>query len=254
MRSLITVSLVGLLAVGAFSVEVISAKGAQRPQPLPTTPQETTTPPDTQPPPETQPPSEKTPPRTPPTPGLSRPNTFRPRNRPTVFPSPRPLFRPGVIQPPPRVTQPAPPSVTQPTPPAVPARPLQSVFLIPSGLSMPPEDLFLDLGYDPQTCIPLTPQTSFDIAYRCYARGLFRDALAFARHGLTMCDDARLQLLKGVCELHLGRCAEVEKTAGDFRAAIAQQQLFGLEVAQERINDPMSVRFDAIVEYQNTGR
>ena len=126
--------------------------------------------------------------------------------------------------------------------------------MIPAGLSMPAEDLFLDLGFDPVTCIPLTPRTSYDIAYKCYARGLYVDAIAFARHGLTMCDDARLHLLKGDCELHLGRCADAEKTASDFRQALAQQQLYGIESAQERINDAMAVRFDDIVEYQDTGR
>jgi hypothetical protein len=128
------------------------------------------------------------------------------------------------------------------------------VFLIPAGLSMPAEDLFLDLGYDPVTCIPLTPTTSYDIAFKCYVRGMYSDAILFARHGLSMCNDARLHLLKGDCELHLGRGADVEKTASDFRAALAQEQLFGIESARERINDAMAVRFDTIVEYQDTGR
>jgi hypothetical protein len=69
-----------------------------------------------------------------------------------------------------------------------------------------------------------------------------------------MCNDARLHLLKGDCELHLGRGADAERTASDFRAALAQQQFFGIEVARERINDAMAVRFDGIVEYQETGR
>ncbi len=119
---------------------------------------------------------------------------------------------------------------------------------------MPAEDLFLDLGYGPVTSIPLTPRTSFDVAYKCYAHGLYADAIAFARHGLTMCDDARLHLLKGDCELQLGLRAEAEKTANDFRQARAQQQLYGIESAHERINDAMSTRFDDIVEYQDTGR
>ena len=119
---------------------------------------------------------------------------------------------------------------------------------------MPVEDLFLDLGYDSVTAIPLTPRTSFDVAYKCYTRGLYGDAIAFARHGLTMCDDARLHLLKGDCELHLGRYADAEKTAGDFRHALADQQFYGIESARERINDAMTARFDDIVEYQSTGR
>jgi hypothetical protein len=128
------------------------------------------------------------------------------------------------------------------------------VFLVPAGLSMPAEDLFLDLGYGPVTSIPLTPRTSFDIAYKCYAHGLYSDAIAFARHGLTMCDDARLHLLKGDCELQLGLRAQAEKTASDFRQALAQQQFYGIESARERINDGMAARFDDIVEYQDTGR
>jgi hypothetical protein len=119
---------------------------------------------------------------------------------------------------------------------------------------MPPGDLFETLGYVRPYCVPLTPQTCFDVAYECYVHELYSDALVFARHGLTMCNDARLHLLKGVCEMHLGHCAEAEKTASDFRAALAQEQVFGMESAAERINDPFRVRFDTIVEYQDTGR
>jgi hypothetical protein len=119
---------------------------------------------------------------------------------------------------------------------------------------MPAPDLFRTLGYDPVTCIPLTPQSCFDIAYQCYLQELYGDAVVLARHGLTMCNDARLHLIKGICELHLARSAEAERTASDFRNALTQQQLFGMEAAHERINEPLSVRFDAIVEYQNTGR
>ncbi len=118
---------------------------------------------------------------------------------------------------------------------------------------MPAPELYQFLGYDPPTCVPLTPQTSFDVAYKCYLNGLYADAVVIARHGLSMCNDARLHLLKGVCELYLGRCADAEKTATDFRNAVAQQQVFGMEAAIERINDPLRVRFDDIVEYQTTG-
>ncbi len=118
---------------------------------------------------------------------------------------------------------------------------------------MPAADLFDTLGCDYVHCVPLTPQTSFDIAYKCYLQDLYADAVVFARHGLTMCNDARLHLIKGVCELHLARCKDAEKTAADFRSALAQQQFFGMEAAGERINDALRVRFDNIVEYQNTG-
>jgi hypothetical protein len=128
------------------------------------------------------------------------------------------------------------------------------VFLIPSGLSKPPEDLYRILNYDPVAVVPLTPQSCFDIAYQCYRQEYYSDAIVFARHGLTMCNDARLQLLKGVCELHLGRGADAERTASEFRNALTQQQFFGMEVASERINEPLSIRFNEIVGYQNTGR
>jgi hypothetical protein len=119
---------------------------------------------------------------------------------------------------------------------------------------MPAKDLFETLGYVPSSCVPLTPQTTYDIAYQCYIREMYDDAVIFARHGLTMCNDARLHLIKGVCELHLARGSEAEKTASDFRAALAQEQVFGMEAAAERVNDGLRVRFDNIVEYQSTGR
>ncbi len=110
---------------------------------------------------------------------------------------------------------------------------------------MPATDLFETLGIEPVNVVPLTPMTSFDIAYKCYLQGMYSDAIVFARHGLTMCNDARLYLLKGVCELYLGQGAEAERTAAEFRNALNQQQVFGMEAAVERINDPLRVRFDA---------
>jgi hypothetical protein len=115
---------------------------------------------------------------------------------------------------------------------------------------LPAEQLFVILGYIPSHCVAITPETSFDIAYACYIRGLYSDAAIFAQHGTTMRNDARLQLLKGVCLLHLGDCAKAEATAADYRAAVALQQNYGLGVARERVNDPMRVRFDQVVDYQ----
>jgi hypothetical protein len=220
------VAAIGLLAVSALLIEGDVLNGSQAPRLEPTEP------------PGIQINPEQTPPVTPPqspSPGFGG---FRRGLPPRFVPGQGPTSMPRAVH---------------MAPSGAPARPLQSTLLIPAGLSMPAEDLFLDLGYDPVICIPLTPTTSFDIAYKCYARGLYSDAIAFARHGLTMCNDARLYLLKGDCELHLGRGADAERTASDFRAALAQQQLFGIEAARERINDAMAVRFDDIAGYQATG-
>jgi hypothetical protein len=224
MRHVLALRVIGLSAACSFSIAVYSANGEQAPRP------ETATPPNT----DNR--AEQLPPVTPPGPA---PNPFRRGMRSRFVPgSPRAV----------------PPGMTQPAPPAAPSRPLQSVFLIPSGLSMPPEDLYRILNYDPVTAVPLTPQSCFDIAYQCYLQEYYSDAIVFARHGLTMCNDARMHLLKGVCELHLGRGADAERTASEFRNALTQQQFFGMEAAHERINEPLSVRFDAIVGYQDTGR
>jgi hypothetical protein len=223
MRHFVAPGVIGLSAACSFAIAVYSANGAQATRPEPAIRPTTTN-------------GAEQPPATPP--GLA-PNPFRRGMRPRFAP---------------RGPQAVPPAMTQPAPPAAPSRPLQSVFLIPSGLSMPPEDLYQILNYDPVKAVPLTPQTCFDIAYQCYLQEYYSDAIVFARHGLTMCNDARLHLLKGVCELHLARGADAEKTASEFRNALTQQQFFGMEAAHERINEPLSVRFDAIVEYQNTGR
>ena len=238
MRQLIAAT-VGLLTASVLLTESASLNGSQAPQPLPPESSDTQINPN-QPPPATTP--------QPVFPGRDGRRGFRPRFGPAPgMPPAGPNAMPGA-------GLGAGPGAVRTPPPAAPLRPLQSVFLVPAGLSMPAEDLFLDLGYGPVTSIPLTPRTSFDVAYKCYAHGLYADAIAFARHGLTMCDDARLHLLKGDCELQLGLRAQAEKTASDFRAALAQQQFYGIESARERINDEMATRFDDIVEYQDTGR
>jgi hypothetical protein len=152
----------------------------------------------------------------------------------------------------PRVRVPAPPP-TATIKPAEPRRPMLSAFIVPPGLSQPIKYLLDDLGCESGKTVPLTPHTTFDIAYKCYANGLYSDAIIFATHGLRMCNDARLHLLKGVCELHRGQANVAELTATDYRNAIAAQQTFGLDVAHERINDAMAVRFSDVVEYQTTG-
>jgi hypothetical protein len=125
---------------------------------------------------------------------------------------------------------------------------------VPPGLSEPIEHLLTDCGYQSGKTVPLTPLTTFDLAYKCYADGRYADAIIFASHGLRMCNDARLHLIKGVCELHRGLGPTAERTAADFRKAVAEQQTFGLDAASERVNDPWAVRFADIVEYQATGR
>jgi hypothetical protein len=126
-----------------------------------------------------------------------------------------------------------------------------SVFVIPPGLSGPAEELFFGLGQIPPRCVPLTAWTSYDLAYACYVRGFYPDALVLCKHGLTLCNDARLHLLKGVVELYLGDCTAAEVTAADYRGALLAQNFYGLAVARERVNDMMRARFDDVVEHQN---
>jgi hypothetical protein len=246
MRRLATICLVGFLSIWAFNQgtgnrEQGTAEGAQPARPAP-------------PPAAANPSSLDNPP------AADSQGTGN-REQGTAYetqparPAPPPAAVPGQLPPERR-------GPLRPEPSPVTVRPIQSVFVIPPGLSMPAPELFELLGYGTLPCgpgggmagcIPLTPQTSFDIAYKCYVRGLYADALVFAHHGLTMCNDARLYLLEGVCELWLGRCADAERTATNFRKALDDRQLFGMEVAQERINDPMRPRFEDIVEYQSTG-
>ena len=193
-----------------------------------------------------------------PLPGTPNPDFTAPRR----FPRARPSIPPSTTAPAPRVripaTSPAAPGPTGPrvvTPaPTGPRQPGLSVFAPLTGLSEPIEDLLDDLGFQHGKTMPLTPQTCFDVAYLCYADGRYADAMVFATRGLQMCDDARLFWLLGVCELHRGLTGAAEKTASDFRGAMAAQQFFGIEAARERINDPWAVRFGDIVEYQATGR
>ncbi len=191
-----------------------------------------------------------------PNPDFTAPRRF-PRTRPSVPPAttaPAPRTRvPAAVGQAPATPGPRGPAVVAPAP-AGPRQPALSAFAPLTGLSEPIEYLLEDLGFQDGKTMPLTPQTCFDIAYLCYADGRDADAMVFATRGLQMCDDARLFWLLGVCELHRGLTDAAEKTASDFRSAMAAQQFFGIEAARERINDPWAVRFANIVEYQATGR
>jgi hypothetical protein len=174
-----------------------------------------------------------------PLPGAPAPDFQSLRRRPRMRPeNPPPAARPTTLA---------------PTAPAASRQAALSAFVVPAGLSEPINYLLSDLGYESGRTFPLTPRTTFDVAYKCYADGRYSDAMVFASHGLRMCNDARLHLIKGVCELHRGLGAAAEMTAVDFRNAIAGQQVFGMEAARERISDTMSVRFADLVEYQVTG-
>src|SRR5262245_25537229 len=125
----------------------------------------------------------------------------------------------------------------------------RSVFTYPPGLSMSAESLFARLGQIPAHCVPMTSDTTYDLAFACFIRGMYADAIVFASHGLTLRDDARLHLIKGVCEMHLGRCAEAEATVEQYLNAISHNNLYGLAVARERINGPMRVHFEQIIKH-----
>ena len=124
-----------------------------------------------------------------------------------------------------------------------------SAFACPAGLSMPAERLYASLGYYPPYCVPMTSRTTYDLAHACFIRGLYEDAIAFANHGLTIRDDARLHPIKGVCLMHVGRCVEAEATVRRYLTAIDNKFVIGLAVARERVNGPMRVRFEQIVEH-----
>jgi hypothetical protein len=170
-----------------------------------------------------------------PLPGSPPSDSLAPRRRPIRPPA---SVRPGT--PPPAVSGPR--------------QTLPSAFVALPGLSERIDYLLSDLGYESGKTVPLTPHTTFDLAYKCYADGRYSDAMLFASHGLQLCNDARLHLIKGVCELHRGMGAAAEQTAANFRSAWAGQQLFGIDAARERINDPMAVRFEDLIEYQAIGR
>jgi len=114
------------------------------------------------------------------------------------------------------------------------------------GLSRPVGELFSALGYSPNGPDAWTPELSFDVAYACYIRGLHADAIVVADRGLALRDDARLQLIKGVCQLHLGRRSQAESSAAAYRAAAEKGMTVGLGAALERVNDSLSVQFRGI--------
>jgi hypothetical protein len=190
-----------------------------------------------------------------PLPGTPMPEFTAPRSFPRMRRQVPPRTRPG--QPVPNSPGPGVPATTGPAANGPqqtgPRQPTLSPFAVPSGLSAPINDLLSDLGYQSGKTFPLTPSTSYDLAYECYANGYYADAILFASHGLRMCNDARLHLIKGVCELRRGQTSVAEQTAGEFRNSLGAQQVYGMEAARERINDPWAVRFVDIVQYQSTG-
>jgi len=124
----------------------------------------------------------------------------------------------------------------------------RSVFSYPEGLSLSPENIFERLGYFPANCLPMTSDTTYDVAFACFIRGMYSDAVVFASHGLTIREDARLYLLKGVSEMHLGRCRDAEATAGQYLTAVSRNNVIGLPASYVRINGPMRVRFEQILK------
>ena len=158
---------------------------------------------------------------------------------------PQPIKQP--IGPPPVRTPvvSASPDVKQPVKPQPIKQPVRPLPPHLKGLSSPAVEVVS--GYFPgEGSISLSAEDSFDVAYACYIRGLYEDAVVLADRGLAKQKDARLLLVKGVCQLHLDRGAEAERTAAAYRSAIAKGQNVGLAIAQERINDGMSSRFWSI--------
>lgn len=143
-----------------------------------------------------------------------------------------------------------PPAVlpSEPVPDVLPPPRLTSGFGIPEGLKTAPEILLPSLGYGSPHCFPLTPSTCFEVGYKCYARGMYEDALAFANHGLALSNHARIYLLKAMCEMQLARCDEAIATLIKYRhAALRPEESVGLWQARETLNDPMRVRLERLL-------
>jgi hypothetical protein len=129
-------------------------------------------------------------------------------------------------------------------------RPSPSTFSYPPGLSMSAEVLFRRLGYIPADCLPMTSDTTYDVAFACFIRGMYSDAIAFTDRGLAIREDARLYLLKGVCEMNAGLCIEAEATADKYLQLLRMNKnLYGLAATRERVNGPMRVRFEQILKH-----
>lgn len=157
---------------------------------------------------------------------------------------PRPQPVPDVTGRPGTPAEVAPRVIPNPLPQPV----LASGFGTPEGLMTPAEVLLPGLGFGPADCFPLTPVSCFEVGYKCYCRGLFRDALAFTDHGLKLSNHARLYLLKAVCEMHLGLADQATSTIEKYRiACVIPQETIGLFAARERINDPMRVRMEYLL-------
>jgi len=132
---------------------------------------------------------------------------------------------------------------------ALPAPDLPPGFGVPEGLVTRPAVLLPDLGYGTPDCFVLTPVTCFDVAYKCYIRGLYEDAVAFTRHGLRQSNNARLYLLQAVCEMHLGRCQAASQSILRYRSASTMPtETIGLGPAREHVNDPMRVRLEMLLD------
>ena len=102
-----------------------------------------------------------------PLPGGAVPEFQPPRRFPRAIP-----IRPPQTS---RPTSPAPNGPPQ-APPAGPRQPTTSAFVELSGLSQPIKSLLDDLGYQDGKTVPLTPHTTFDLAFKCYADGRYADA------------------------------------------------------------------------------
>jgi hypothetical protein len=165
---------------------------------------------------------------------------------PSLSPAPKP--KTAVAKTPARRPRLAPPDARTVTAAKVPSTPtLTAERTPPRAPSDAPHSesvLMEELAYSfPDNRATMTPESAFDIAYKCYIRGWYADAVTVSNRGLSLRNDARLQLIKGVCELHSGKRSEAEHTAKAFHTAVDQGGTYGLQVALERVNDPISVQF-----------
>ena len=80
----------------------------------------------------------------------------------------------------------------------LPAPTVNPGFGVPEGLRTPADQLIPCLGFGPASCFPLTPDSCYDVAYKCLCARQDEDALAFANHGLKMCAGFD----RGECERH----------------------------------------------------
>jgi hypothetical protein len=141
-------------------------------------------------------------------------------------------------------------SFAQDEPLATPVIIKSGIFVPPTGLTKPVNDLLIELGYldgiTPITSIPYSHNFCMEVAIKCHVQGRYIDSLAFVMRATEIRTTHAALFLRALNQIALNRDDDVATSVSQFNGL----RTTGTDITwlREKLSSPLTVRLKALFE------